>query len=440
MSFGWLKHVMPRGLYGRAALILILPVAVMQLVILVVFIQRHFEDVTRQMTRTVLVELQHIISKIDEAPTPEAALTSIDTFVSALRYDIELPVAPETGLRRAFYDVSGLTVDATLREALPDVRLVDLSQSSRLVVLQIDTRHGPVALSFDRRKVSASNPHQLLVLMVFTGIVMTGVAFLYMRNQLRPITRLAHAAEAFGKGRVEPYKPSGATEVRAAGQSFLDMRRRIERQTAQRTLMLSGVSHDLRSPLTRLKLGLSMMDPVPEVADMERDVTDMEELIDAFLDFARVETLDDLEEVDANTFAASAVEAATRGGGSVEFEPLDQPDTLVSLRPVAVKRALGNLIGNAVRYASSALVSVQLTEKTICFRVEDDGPGIPKEQREDALKPFARLDASRNQNKGAGVGLGLSITADIARGHGGLLKLGDSERLGGLQADLILAR
>ncbi|MBM7067337.1 ATP-binding protein [Actibacterium sp. 188UL27-1] len=440
MEFKWLKHVMPRGLYGRAALILVLPVIVMQLVILVVFIQRHFEDVTRQMTNTVLLELQHIVDLVERAPDSDAALMATAEVSGALRYQLDLPSAPRSGFERVFYDVSGRTVAATLREELSGLQAIDLATSLRRVAIQVDTRHGPMMLKFDRRKVSASNPHQLLVLMVFTGVVMTAVAFLYMRNQLRPITRLARAAEAFGKGRAGPYKPSGATEVRAAGAAFLDMRRRIERQTAQRTLMLSGVSHDLRTPLTRLKLGLSMVEPSQDIAEMERDVADMEDLIDAFLDFARVETLDDLEQIAPFSLARAAVEAGRRGGGSVTLHPLQGEAVNVSLRPRAVKRALANLIGNALRYAGRAEVSVHVTDKSVYFRVEDDGPGIPPERREEATRPFARLDAARNQDKGTGVGLGLSIAADIARGHGGALQLGESATFGGLQADLVLAR
>ncbi|MEO0830791.1 MAG: ATP-binding protein, partial [Pseudomonadota bacterium] len=300
-------------------------------------------------------------------------------------------------------------------------------------------QHGPVELRFSRRKVSAASPHQLLVLMLFTGLVMTAVAFVYLRNQLRPITRLARAAEAFGKGRVVDYSPGGAQEVRAAGQAFLAMRARIERQTQSRTMMLSGISHDLRTPLTRLKLGLSMQEPSQDVEDMERDVTDMEALLGTFLDFARSESLDDPEECDAFELARGAVERGSRSGDVVLGE-LEGPDGTVRLRPLAVQRALANLVGNALRYAGRAEVSVSVSPRTVRFTVQDDGPGIPPDRREEALRPFARLDAARNQDRGAGVGLGLAIAVDIARSHGGTLRLGESTSMGGLRADLVLAR
>jgi two-component system osmolarity sensor histidine kinase EnvZ len=275
--------------------------------------------------------------------------------------------------------------------------------------------------------------------MVFTGILMTGLAYLFLRNQLRPIRRLATAAEAFGKGRMVPYKPAGAEEVRSAGRAFLDMRARIESQIEQRTMMLSGVSHDLRTPLTRMRLGLSMLDGEQGVEELERDVDEMEGLLDTFLDFARGEALDDPAASDPAALARDVVEAAQRAGGSVSYEgPDDAPD--VQMRPKAVRRALGNLVSNALRYGKTAVVSVTLLDNALTFVVEDDGPGIPPESRGDAVLPFLRLDTARNQDRGSGVGLGLAIANDIARRHGGTLRLGDSARLGGLRVDLVLPR
>jgi two-component system osmolarity sensor histidine kinase EnvZ len=296
-----------------------------------------------------------------------------------------------------------------------------------------------MSVGFDRRRVSASNPHQLLVLMVFTGALMTVIAFIFLRNQLRPIKRLALASEAFGKGRVTQYKPSGAIEVRAAGQAFLDMRARTLRQIEQRTMMLSGVSHDMRTPLTRLKLGLSMLEDGAELQAMQRDLGDMERLLDEFLAFARDDSLDDLETVDPLALVRDLAARFVAGGQEVSVVSVEGQGQAV-LRPMAVARALENLVGNAVRYGNRCELRVVVSEKAVRISVEDDGPGIPAERREEALKPFARLDAARNQDLGSGVGLGLAIANDIARRHGGQLVLGESEALGGLKADLVLAR
>jgi len=274
--------------------------------------------------------------------------------------------------------------------------------------------------------------------MGFFAVLMTSISFLYMRNQLRPITRLAEAAQAVGRGRVVPYSPSGAIEVRAAGSAFVDMRTRIERQMEQRTLMLSGVSHDLRTPLTRMKLGLSLL-PEDEAAPLLKDVDEMQSLLDAFLEFSRGAAEGAPEDVDPSVWLREITDDALRAGHNVELTETEGQGT-ASLRPTAMRRAVENLIGNAVRYGSRAQVSLKLTPKSLRIRVEDDGPGIPADQRTEAVKPFARLDPARNQNRGSGVGLGLAIVADIARAHGGALRLGQSEALGGLCADIVIGR
>ncbi|MDF1873784.1 ATP-binding protein [Vannielia sp.] len=426
---------MPRGLYGRALLILLLPIVVLQLVISVVFIQRHFEDVTQQMTDSLLLELRYLVQSVEAA----GAVEPVQPLAQALQIDLELGGAAVHGFRRAFYDWSGATVIGELRRNMGGVVAVDLAEDSRRVLMQVETSAGPLTIGFQRRKVSASNPHQLLVLMAVVGVFMALVAFIYLRNQLRPITRLAAAAEAYGRGRVEPYKPSGAIEVRAAGHAFLDMRARIERQTAQRTMLLSGVSHDLRTPLTRLKLGLSMAEG-DEVAEMERDVDEMEAMLDGFLDFVRSDALEEAKPVDAVALAERVAEKARRAGAVVTVEQAGAGEVEIKLRALAVERALANLLNNARRYGKKAVLRVDLGERMVRYTVEDDGPGIAEERRDDALKPFTRLDMARNQDKGGGVGLGLAIAMDVARAHGGMLRLGESEALGGLKAELVLGR
>ena len=430
------RSLLPRGLYGRAALILIVPIVAIQLVVSVVFLQRHFDGVTRQMTGNLERELRLVADLVDD---PAAAPGAAQQLAAALGLRLDLPPARPPVSERLFYDLSGRVMAEVLAEALPGLLAVDLSDT-REVTLWLRTGAGPVQIGFERRRVSASNPHQLLVLMVVTGLVMTVVAILFMRNQLRPIRRLARAAEAFGTGRTEPYKPSGATEVRAAGRAFLDMRARIERQIEQRTMMLSGVSHDLRTPLTRLKLALAMQDEGPETAAMLRDVAEMEQLIDAFLDFARGSAAEpEPEEVDPCALVAGLVEKARRVGQEVELGDCGGRGT-ARLRPLSVTRAVENLVGNALRYGRRARVSVALTADRVRIAVEDDGPGIPPDRREEAMRPFIRLDAARNQDRGSGAGLGLAIAADVARSHGGALVLADSADLGGLRAELILAR
>ena len=438
MQFGWLKRRMPRGLHARAALILIVPIVTLQLVISLSFIQRHFEGVTRQMTRSVLYELAFVAAEAREAPDLAAARADLSEIGPPLGLDVTLPSTPPAGDSRLWTDLTGGRVIAALREGLPELIAVRLPDRKR-VWLWLDTPYGPMEVAFDRARVSASNPHQLLVLILVLGLLMTLIAFLFLRNQLRPIARMAQAAAEYGRGRIVPYAPSGATEVRAAGTAFLDMRARIERQAAARTMMLSGVSHDLRTPLTRLRLGLSLMDD-EEAASLIRDVDEMQRLTDAFLDFARGDAGDAVEEMDPGACVAVVVEAARRGGAVVTLlPPVGSPGAL-PIRPVAIRRAVENLLANATRNGSRAEVGVHYGEKAIRITVEDDGPGIPPGQREEAMRPFVRLDPARNQDLGSGVGLGLAIVLDVARSHGGSLRLGESAGLGGLQADLVLPR
>jgi two-component system osmolarity sensor histidine kinase EnvZ len=437
MFWQWLKQYMPRGLYGRAALILLVPIVSIQLLVSVVFIQRHFNQITEQMTGAVVLELDHLVGQVDAAPTLQAARAEIAPLLDPLAFEVELPATRQVAEGQRFDDLTGARVRRTLGAGLPSLAQVDLVEQGR-VTLTVDTSFGPMLVSFGRARLSASNPHQLLVIMVLFSILMTAIAYLFLRNQLKPIARLAHAAEAFGKGEAVPYRVAGATEVRAAGRAFLDMRGRIERQIESRTLMLSGVSHDLRTPLTRMKLGLAMMEAGEEREALAQDVAEMERLVDGFLSFARAEAEEgDMEGLDPADLVLRLGAQAQRAGRELKLGEVARPGP-VRLNATAITRALDNLIGNATRYGSQAQLSLETRGRWLVFVVEDDGPGIAPAERERAMEPFTRLDAARNQNLGSGVGLGLAIAAEVARAHGGRLALGESAEWGGLRAELVL--
>lgn len=441
MFFTWLKRYVPRGIYGRAALILLLPVVILQLVVTVIFAQRNYEGVTTQMTDTVLREVTLVLQTIDYAPSRVAGMQLVRQQLAPLNMEVrsissdDVPAAH----RLTWYDYSGRVMIDRFQARLDGFLRLDL-RTPGAVDLFVETPRGPVEISFDRRRISAANPHQLFVYTFTFGFLMTLISFVYLRNQLRPIKRLARAAEAFGRGRHVPYSPGGAVEVRAAGNAFVDMRARIERQIEQRTLMLSGVSHDLRTPLTRMRLSLSMMEDT-EAEQLLQDVDDMQRMLDEFLDFAKGSAEGEPEKIDPHLLMETAIAAAQRAGRNVTLlAPAGDGTGMIRLRKTAFLRAVDNLISNAVRYGTRAEVSVLFTEKTLRVRVEDDGPGIPEDRRAEAIRPFSRLDPSRNQNKGGGVGLGLAIASDIARAHGGVLRLGMSETMGGLRADIVIAR
>lgn len=431
------KSFLPRGLYGRAALILIVPVATLVLVVSVVFVQRHYESVARQMTRALVAELALLSAVVEaEAGRGADALGTLQEGARALEFEVEPATdAPGADLR-ALFDFSGRAAIGVLRAELEGLRAVELRERPSRMLIWWQSPAGLVQLEVPRARISATNPHQLLVLMLFTGLLMTAISFQYLRNQLKPIARLAAAADAFGRGEVVPYSVRGATEVRAAGAAFLEMRARIERQIEQRTLMLTGVSHDLRTPLTRMRLGLAMLDPSDETAALAGDVAEMERMIDDFLAFARGTGTEAPQRVALGDFVAGVIERAARAGRSAQLRA-GAPLPELEVRADALGRAIENLIANANRHAARTEVEVLRDGDTAVIAVEDDGPGIPEDRRAEALRPFTRLGAARDPNSG-GVGLGLAIAEGAARAHGGSLRLDRSARLGGLRAELRL--
>lgn len=444
MIFTWLKKYVPRGLYGRAVLILTVPIVVLQLVVLVAFSQRYFSDVTKQLMHGVRAEVSLYVDTVERLPKENVAAALSDL-------DVRLGFTSNIGARatqvydsRAWYDFSGILIAKILYRDVPNVEGVDLKSNSRALVLSLRVDDQRLKLQVPRSRASASNPHQLILMTLVTSVIMAFIAATFLRNQLRPIRRLARAADAFGRGRNEPYKLAGALEVRAAGAAFVDMRARIERHIEQRTLILSGVSHDLRTPLTRMRLSLSLMDADPslaaEIGALQDDLTEMERLVDEFLAFTRADALDAVKTIDPAVVLCAAFERAKRAGGAVTCGELDAARVAMSARPDALARALDNLISNALRYGHNAHISLTVHARSVVFCVEDDGPGIDASDREKALQPFVRLDAARSQSQGSGVGLGLAIATDIARKHGGSLRLGVSPKMGGLMVEMVIAR
>jgi two-component system osmolarity sensor histidine kinase EnvZ len=428
-----LKGLLPKGLYGRALLIIIAPMVVLQSVVAYMFMERHYHQVTQRLSAGVVQDIAMLIEvyRVYPQEAGSAQLRRIAQEKLGLMVDF-LPVneLPPPG-PKPFFSLVDQALSEEVRKQIGRPFWIDTVGRSALLELRIKLDNAVIRVFAPRSAAYASNSHIFLAWMVGTSLVLITVAVLFLRNQIRPILRLADAAESFGKGREVPdFRPRGAREVRRAAQAFLEMKRRIERAIEQRTTMLAGVSHDLRTILTRFKLELALMGESAELDAMRRDVDEMADMLEAYLAFAR----GDSGEQSAATDVASLLEElradAERDGHvtSVTF----QGRAIVTVRPAALKRCLGNLVSNAARHARSIAITGHRDHRWLTVTVDDDGPGIAPHLREEVFKPFLRLDDARNQDEG-GTGLGLAIARDIARSHGGDIALSDSP-FGGLRA------
>jgi len=427
------KDWMPKGLYARALLIIIVPMVILQSVIAFVFMERHWNTVTRRLSTAVVQDIAALIDVYKMYPQDKdhAILRGIAQNRLGLVVDF-LPVSdmPAPG-PKPFFSLLDQSLSVRLSQIVARPFWIDTVGKSSLVEIRIQLDDTVMRIFAQRSAAYASNSEIFLFWMIGTSLVLLTVAVLFLRNQIRPILRLADAAESFGKGREVPdYRPRGAREVRRAAQSFLEMKTRIERSIEQRTAMLAGVSHDLRTILTRFKLELALIGDSPEVEAMRKDVDEMNGMLEGYLAFAR----GDSAEQAAPTHIAALLEElrseAERQDHSATVSFSGQP--VVIVKPAAFKRCVGNLVSNAARHADAIAISGHRDHRWLTITVDDDGPGIPQDMREEVFKPFLRLDAARNVDEG-GSGLGLAIARDIARSHGGDIFLGDSP-LGGLRA------
>jgi two-component system osmolarity sensor histidine kinase EnvZ len=435
-----LQHLFPASFYGRAVLILIIPIIAIQIVLSVVFIQRHYERVTAQMTTNILRDIRFLTERLNASPDPQIVMDDLSDLVAILQIDIRLPPEatrmPEQEQVGRF-DLAGREILRVLRADLSAYRTADLMRSSSTVRIWIDSRHGILEIQLPRRLVTTSNPHQLLVIVFLASVLMTLIAFQFLRLQIRPIRRLGAAAEAYGRGERVALRATGAREIRAAAHGFIDMRNRIERQRAQHKIMLSGVSHDMRTPLTRMRLILSMMPESDDRTALEIEIADLEKRLDGFLDYTRGQAQEERQATDPLALIANLVERYRAAGHKITLSPSGKRPKQVFLHRGSVARALDNLISNALRHSDRVAVHLSVNADWLEYSVEDNGPGIPPEDRTRACEPFVRLDEARNSESG-GMGLGLAIAAEAARAHGGTLELEDSEALGGLRAVLRL--
>ena len=427
------KSLLPKGLYARALLIIIAPMVILQSVVAFVFMERHWNTVTRRLSAAVTQDISGLIDIYRTYPQ-DPGNTQIRR-IAQQRFGLVVDFLPVSEMPppgpKPFFSLLDQTLSDEIRRQIGRPYWLDTVGRSSIVEIRIQLDNAVMRVFARRSAAYASNSEIFLFWMVGTSLVLLAVAILFLRNQIKPIQRLADAAESFGKGREVPnFRPRGATEVRRAAHAFIEMKSRVERAIEQRTTMLAGVSHDLRTVLTRFKLELALLQDSGEAEAMNKDVDEMSRMLEAYLAFAR----GDAGEQSASTDMAALLEQlkadAERDGRNVTVAFRGTP--IVTVRPNAFKRCLANLVSNAARYGKSISITGQRDHRWLIVTVDDDGPGIPSGMREDVFKPFLRLDDARNQDEG-GTGLGLAIARDIARSHGGDITLGESP-LGGLRA------
>lgn len=436
-----LERIMPRTLMARVSLTIVVPLILVQLISTYVFYDNHWDAMSRRMTQDLAGDIASVAAFMNEYQDPAhrtwLARTAKET--------MELEVTFEPGARLARTNTDYEPQDlANLRESLRQLLRQPFSidrfqfRTERLVTIRVETADGVINVLAPRRRIFSNSTYIFVVWMVGSSILLFGVATVYLRSQVAIVRRLGRAADAFGKGREVPDFPSdGPFEVRQAARAFNIMRNRIQRQIAQRTEMLAGVSHDLRTPLTRLKLQLAMMNKLADedIAALREDVTEMERMLEAYLAFARGDGAEEATRTDVAALIEDVVSRFRREGAAITVSMADLPPRM-ALKPVAFERCLGNLIGNAVRYGTEVRVHASRTASAIRIDVDDNGPGIPEDKREEVFRAFHRLEPSRNPETG-GIGLGLTITRDVVRGMGGEVTLDDSPD-GGLRASLII--
>ncbi len=430
----YIKRLLPTSLFGRALLILVIPTILVQMVAVYAFYERHWDSLVRNMSASLAGEVGLLVHELrnerEEERLYRARLFERLLSMQITFADKDAFVPPSAEEKKRFYDF----YKNMQRNVMNPVAVTQPEANGHLhIAVQMEDM--TLLIEVSKKRLVSSTTYIFVLWMVLSSVILLAVAILFLRNQIRPITHLARAAEGFGMGQDDPtFRPHGAREVRQAAQAFLTMRARIRRQVENRTAMLSGISHDLRTPLTRMKLQLAMLDDAPAAEALQQDVEEMQHMVQEYIDYIRGEGSEEPTEIDLASYLELLMDSYQRSGQQVTLSVESSASLMLKRR--AFRRVMDNLIGNALRYGTRAEVTLSVSEKYATVSVKDDGPGIAEEYFDHVFKPFKRMEPSRNPTTG-GVGLGLTIARDIVQAHGGdiILKnlLDESEKRCGLQ-------
>lgn len=429
-----LERYAPAGLYRRAMAILIVPVILLQLIVAGFILVRYWDNETLVLAHTLSNEIGLLINSYEHSDKSDAALQNIKkTAVNQLQMDFDYARTKElSGDFKPEISALDKRLQQYLNSDLKHKYSVESATANGKVQISVEVEKDLVfqaRVNTDRGRVVGAP--LLVIFMLASTSTLLSIAVIFLRNQINPILDLTRAAQAFGKGRdTEAFHPQGATEVRLAGEAFIDMKRRIARHVDQRTTMLAGVSHDLRTILTRFKLGLAVLGENARTKPLQEDVAEMQHMLEDYMAFVRGDGGEKISLVNVHDTVHAVVGNFARDGSNIILKAV--PLISMPLKPNAFRRLLGNLISNAVRHGNLVEISGEVRDERLWLYVDDNGPGIPEHLRDDAFRPFVRLDKSRNLDQ-TGSGLGLAIALDIALAHGGDIQLSDSE-MGGLRA------
>lgn len=432
MALPWLRPIIPESLFGRFLLIIIVPTVLVQLIATYIFYERHWSSVSRHMTAALAGEVAFTTQMFwRKTPEERKHMLKIAKQTLYLNVDFEQDAELDNGLGSFKRDTPLQQLQEELSEVIPSAFTLSYLNDDADIRINVQLADGVLHIISSSKRLQNQTTYIFILWMTGTAALLLIIAILFSKNQLRAISRLAYAAENFGKGlETATLKPEGAKEVKQAATAFLEMQERIQRQVKNRTDMLAGVSHDLRTPLTRIKLQLALLPESEEIKALHDDVTEMEKMIQEYLDFARGEGTEVAKRVYIPTFLTSITSAYQTRTKSLSVTL--QTDLTLPLREQALKRAITNILENAVRYGSSIKLQAYEKDDHLFIEIEDDGPGIPEDKYTEVFKPFYRIDNSRNLQTG-GVGLGLSIASDAIHSHGGDINLSKSDALGGLK-------